>query len=371
ALIYRSNALTNPIIAVDTQLAPGVAVPSAISARVTFNGVAGPSFAYSTTGLAMGQAMRFALQADGSGLPTGVYDYTLTVTMTISGGTFNQSFSGRQAIVNRSASEYGAGWWLDGLDRIHDGAAGALLVRGNGDTLWFAKSGTTYQRAAGDTNVHSLVKNGNGTYTLTSKTGTVFNFSTLGLLTSVVDPNGNTTALAYADRDSDGIADELISITDPYSRVTNLGYTSGKVTRVSHFSGRSTTLQYLTFNGLTKLDSYTLPDPAGAGPQWAPMVFFDFFGTTGSQLSSRTDPSWETTYFTYSANDGRLRTVTHPDTKTWQLTPIDTIGLPTASTGNTLRRPVDAQAAVTDERGNLWRFRTDRFGGVTESITAM
>ncbi|MFN9851522.1 MAG: hypothetical protein ACK57P_06880, partial [Planctomycetota bacterium] len=47
------------------------------------------------------------------------------------------------------------------------------------------------------------------------------------------------------------------------------------------------------------------------------------------------------------------------------------IGLPTASTGNTLRRPVDAQAAVTDERGNLWRFRTDRFGGVTESITAM
>ena len=26
---------------------------------------------------------------------------------------------------------------------------------------------------------------------------------------------------------------------------------------------------------------------------------------------------------------------------------------------------------MTDERGNAWRFRTDRFGGVTESITAL
>jgi hypothetical protein len=206
ALIYRSNALTNPIIAVDTQLAPGVAVPSAISARLTFNGVAGPSYSYSTTGLTLEQAMRFAVQADGSGLSTGVYNYTLTVTMTISGATFNQSFSGRQAIVNRGASEYGAGWWLDGLDRIHDSTAGALLVRGNGDTLWFAKSGMTYQRAVGDVDYHALVKNTNGTFTLTSKTGTTFTFSTLGLLTSVADPNGNTTSLAYADRDGDGIA---------------------------------------------------------------------------------------------------------------------------------------------------------------------
>ena len=364
ALIYRSNALTNPIIAVDTQLAPGVGVPSAISARLTFNGVAGTTYSDSTAGLAIEQAMRFALQADGSGLPTGVYNYTLTVTMTISGATVNQSFSGRQAIVNRGSSEYGAGWWLDGLDRIHDGTAGALLVRGNGDTLWFAKSGMTYQRAVGDVDYHALVKNTNGSFTLTSKTGTTFTFSTFGLLTSVADPNGNTTSLAYADRDSDGIADELISITDPYGRETNLTYNAGKVTGLNHFSGRTTTLLFIGAN----LDSYTLPDPDGTGPQTAPTVSFV---TTGSQLSSRTNPLGQTTNFSFNANDGRLRSVTYPDTRTWQLTPIDTIGLPIGPTGTTLQRPIGAEATVTDERSNVWKFRTDRFGGITESNTPL
>ena len=110
---------------------------------------------------------------------------------------------------------------------------------------------------------------------MTSKTGTTFTFSTLGLLTSVVDPNGNTTSLAYADRDGDGIADELISITDPYGRETNLTYNAGKVTGLNHFSGRTTTLIHSGAN----LDSYTLLNPDGTGPQSAPTVSFV---TTGS-----------------------------------------------------------------------------------------
>ena len=85
SLIYRSNSLAKPIIAVDTQLAPGVAVPSAISAQLTFDGTAGTNYSYSTAGITSGQAMRFVLQADGSSLPTGMYDYSLAVTLTTSG----------------------------------------------------------------------------------------------------------------------------------------------------------------------------------------------------------------------------------------------------------------------------------------------
>ena len=364
ALVYRSNSLTNPVIAVDTQLAPGVAVPTSISASLTFNGVAGTSYAYSTMGLVSGQAMRFALQANGSSLPTGIYDYTLTVTMTVSGTPFSQSFSGKQAIVNRSASEYGAGWYLDGLDQLYDSAAGALMVKGNGDTLWFAKSEAGYLQAAGDLEFCTLIKSASGTYVLTTKNGTVSNFSALGLLTSVVDPNGNTTALAYADRSGDGIANELISITDPFGRVTNISYTAGKVTSVNHFSGRTTTMVYSGAN----LVSYTLPDPDGTGPLMAPSVSFS---NTGSQLTSRTNPLTQMTSFTFGTSDGRLRTVTYPDLKTWQLNAIDTIGLPTALSGNMLRKPIEAQATITDQRNNGWKFRTDRFGGVTESITAL
>ncbi len=364
SLVYRSNSLVKPVIAVDTQLATGVSVPSAVSAQLTLNGVAGTSYSYSTSGMTTGQAMRFALQADGSALATGVYDYTLAVTLTISGINYTQNFTGKQPIVNRSASVYGSGWWLDGLDSVVDSTAGALLVKGNGDSLWFPKSGSNYLHAAGDVQYHSFVKNGNGTFTVTSKTGTVSNFSTLGLLTSVADSNGNTTTLAYADRNSDGIANELISVTDPFGRVTNINYTSNKVSSIAHFSGRTTTLSYTGAN----LTGYTLPDPDGGGPLAAPVVAFAY---TSGQLTSRTNPLSQTTSYAYGTNDGRLRTVTYPDSKTWQLVPAETIGLPTGTSGNTLKKPIDVQATVTDQRSNTWKFRTDRFGGITESITAL
>ncbi len=71
-----------------------------------------------------GQALRFALQADGSWLATGMYVYTLTVAMTISGVRTSQAFTGKQPIVKRSASEFGSGWWLDGLNRVIDTMVG-------------------------------------------------------------------------------------------------------------------------------------------------------------------------------------------------------------------------------------------------------
>ena len=91
SLVYRDNSLSKPIITVETQLAPGIAVPSAITAQLTFNGTSGTSYSYVTTSMVTGQALRFALQADGSSLATGMYDYTLTVAMTISGVTTSQS----------------------------------------------------------------------------------------------------------------------------------------------------------------------------------------------------------------------------------------------------------------------------------------
>jgi hypothetical protein len=47
-LIYRGDSLTNPIITVETQLAPGDAVPTAITAQITFNGVEGTRYIYTS-----------------------------------------------------------------------------------------------------------------------------------------------------------------------------------------------------------------------------------------------------------------------------------------------------------------------------------
>ena len=45
-LVYRSDSLAKPIIAVETQLAPGVPVPDSITAKLTFNGTAGTTYSY-------------------------------------------------------------------------------------------------------------------------------------------------------------------------------------------------------------------------------------------------------------------------------------------------------------------------------------
>ena len=77
-------------------------VPSAITAQLTFNGTAGTNYCYNTSGMVAGQSLRFALQADGTSLATGMYDYTLTVATTIGGSSTTRSFTGKQAIFNRS-----------------------------------------------------------------------------------------------------------------------------------------------------------------------------------------------------------------------------------------------------------------------------
>ena len=261
-------------------MAPGVAVPTALTARLTFNGVVGTVYSYGTSMILAGQALRFALQADGTSLATGMYDWSMEVTSTVGGVTISQSFNGKQAIVNRSSSEFGAGWGLDGLDRLFDNTNGALMVRGNGDSLWFSKSGANYQHAAGDVSDAKLVKNGNGTFTLTSKTGIVSAFSALGLLVSQSDSNNNTFTYSYADRNGDSIAAELTSITDPFGRATNFNYANGKVNSIAHFSGRTTTFSYAGNN----LDHYTLTDPDGAGTLLAPVIVF---GYGSSNITSR------------------------------------------------------------------------------------
>ncbi len=309
--------------------------------------------------------MRFALQADASALATGMYDYTMEIATTKTGVTTTQTFIGKQAIVNRSTSEFGANWWLNGVDRLFDSSSGALLVAGDGGTLWFPKSGSTYLHADGDQSFSTLVKNADNSFTRTTKLGDKANFSTTGLLLSLMDTNANTTTLAYADRNSDGVANELITITDPFARVSNLSYTSGKVSSIAHFSGRTTSLAISGGN----LTGYTLTDPDGAGPLAAPAFSFAYSST--GKISSRTNASGNVTAYAFGSSDGRLRTVTNPDATTWQVVPIETIGLPSSTSGNVIALPSSAQATVTDERAKVWKYRTDRFGFIVESITAL
>ncbi|MCA9181892.1 MAG: RHS repeat protein, partial [Planctomycetales bacterium] len=249
----------------------------------------------------------------------------------------------------------------------------ALVVRGNGDSYWFPLSAGVYSHAAGDSSYSRLEKLANNTFALTSKYGIVSHFSTTGLLTSRVDSNSNTTSFAYSGKDSDGLVDELLSITDPFGRVITFGYTGSKVTSITHFSGKITALAY-TANNLT---SYTLTDPDPTDSVVAPQVSFVYL----SNSLGRTDAVNQTTTYNFNASDGRLRSVSFPDATSWEIIPSEVIGLATASSGNALATPADAVAKVTDQREiamvanasqrKTWQFRTDRFGGIIQSTTAL
>jgi RHS repeat-associated protein len=352
SLIYNSNTEPRPVVAVETSLLAGASVPTSIEAVLTFNGVSGSTVTYSTSGLSAGTPLRFVLQADGSGLATGYYDYTMTITAKYGGGDVVQTFTGSQAVVNRNASEFGRGWWYAGLDELVVNGSGALWVKSNGDALWFKNNSGTYGHAMGDTDYNALTTSG-GNYLLTSKDGIVRTFDTTGELQTVVDSNGNTYSYSYT-------SGKLTTVTEPFGRTFTIAYSSGYATTITDYASHASTLSISS----GKLNSVTLPDPDAGGGLAAPVHSFTYDGTT-NLLNQYTDALSNDTAFTYNSTSKRLSQITHEDSSTWQLTPVQTIGLKTGS-GNTLVNPSAAQGQITDEEGYVWRFRTDRYGNVVE-----
>jgi RHS repeat-associated protein len=360
-LTYQSATQASAIVVVETSLKAGAGVPSQLAAQLTFNGVAGTSYSYSTGGLTDGQTLRFALPADASALATGRYSWQLAVTTTYGGTPTIHTFTGSTNVVNRNGATapFGRGWQLAGLDQLAAQTGGVLLVKSDGTTLWFADNGSGgYLPAEGDTTYATLVKNGDQSYTLSDTHGNDTNFSSTGLLTSRVDANGNTTSYTY----TSGL---LTQITDPFSRTTTLSYTSNRLTGVSDYASRSATLAY---DGSGRLTSITQPDPDGAGAQSAPVTTFGYDATT-HELTSVTDALSQVTGYTYGTH-GRLTQITRPDTSTWARTPLVTVGLPTGTTGNTVST-ANPTGSITLEASGQNTYRTDRFGHVTQWIDVL
>jgi len=151
-LVYNSDhARPHPVVAEHLR-GPTGTVPDSIRAVLLVNGV--QVTAQRWRGWGSAQTRRIALAFDASNpstYPTGVYRYTLQVTAEWLGGT-QQSLkvrTGRMIIVNRSASPFGAGWWLSGVEQLVtlpgdsikvwvDGAGSARLYRGSSGGPWRA-----------------------------------------------------------------------------------------------------------------------------------------------------------------------------------------------------------------------------------------
>jgi RHS repeat-associated protein len=120
-----------------------------------------------------------------------------------------------------------------------------------------SKQGNQYFSFGGDLPYNPADSSFGGTYTLTTKDGTVYQIdATQGKLLSVTDPNGNQLTFTDAgissstgkqvtfDRDAQG---RIVSVTDPMGKQIRYQYdANGDLVRVTDRAGAATQLQYLS-----------------------------------------------------------------------------------------------------------------------------
>ena len=281
-----------PLIVEHHTIDPTLAIPSQVSAQLTFNGTAASTYYYNTSQFIPGDVQQIALQV-GTAPSTGRYAYSIS-TGDIRGTTTTTTANGNTIVINDSGSAVGAGWGVNGLEKIITATGGVILDLGSGGkSLWFATgSGSTYVDPAGE--FSTLVANGGGTYTRTLTDGTTIQFDSSGREIALVDTNNVAITYAY---DGSG---RLSTIKDHYSNTTTFTYngTSGLLDTITDPASRIATF---THSG-TALSGVTLPDSSTWG--------YAYNGS--SQLTQVTDPNSKVVTVAYdSAN--RVGTISNPD----------------------------------------------------------
>ncbi len=252
-LLYTSHtAAPRPAVAVWVTQSTSNQTPNSTFAQLTVNGGVRASATYYA--VASGTTKQIVLAFDASDLATGVYPFSLLVRNQYSDSTYDASVNGELIVVNRSASEFGAGWWMAGLEQLVRVSTNRLLwVAGDGSAaIYDSISPGRWVRAAGafrDTIADSgtvlvrrlrhgvrvrftddLSPRHIATVNRTEHSTTFTWTGSPSRLTSIQVPpgvSGTTYTLTW-----DAGTGPLDAITDPASRVLNATVTSGSLTEL-------------------------------------------------------------------------------------------------------------------------------------------
>jgi RHS repeat-associated protein len=297
------------------------------------------------------------LQIKGTGLDLNVSQF------------YNSLASGAGSVGNR---------WRLGLSRDvglqFPGGGSAIYTAPTGYSVTFASQNGAFADPPGlDA---SLVKNSDGTYTLTfHQSGEHYEFSSAGVFTADVDRDGNTISFAY------GTSGLPKSITDTQGRVVQVtNGSNGFVTKIADSTGRSATYAYssagnlLTFTDLsgaqTKFtydassDVTGITDPAGH--------VFTLAYDSSHRVTSITAKEGPVTSFAYS---GSTTTVTDPDGNKTTYT-SDASGRVTevadaqGGTGKATYTADDSPAQLTDALGKVTSLTYDGLNNLAAGAAA-
>ena len=204
-----------------------------------------------------------------------------------------------------------------------------LVVNGDGSITITEKDGsqvTATSDGSGGFTVpswaDSTLTSSGGTYTFVRQQQQTFTFNSSGQLTSIVDPNGATTSLAYTSGKLHTVTDPsgrtltfafgtnglVSSVTDPMSRQTAYAYdASGNVTSVTDPLSRVTSFGYGTGASVHFMLTMTMPTGQTGGPD-AGDYYTNTYDSSGRVLT-QTDPKGQETTYSYSGDNSRTPAV--------------------------------------------------------------
>lgn len=252
----------------------------------------------------------------------------------------------------------------------------AGVVYGSGREVFFDgnSSGTVF--APADPRVKdTLVKNGDGTYTFTTKDRLAYRFSALGVLSSITDPNGKAITLAY---DGNG---RLTTATDPGGRTFTFAYNAaGRITTVTDPTNAVVTY---TYDAAGDLVSAT--DPVNGTQTYAyskhrltqvvdknNQVLFTNTLDNVHRVTQQTDAQGKTIAIAYDTPGKGSTRVTDPNGNA-AIYYFDTLHRTTDKTdpqGQTVSYIFDASGnlqKIIDPALNQWQFAYDASGDVTST----
>ncbi|HSQ29669.1 MAG TPA: hypothetical protein VLN49_07465, partial [Gemmatimonadaceae bacterium] len=204
---------------------------------------------------------------------TGIYRYTLEVAASANGTNYSVSdTSGVMAVVNRAASSFGAGWWLDGVEQLYTVAGRAdqlLWIGGDGSTRLYTKQGSTNTFLVQPTvdRPDTLEQLTGGGYKRHLRNGAYVQFDGLLQHVATVNTAGHATQFFWSYSRLDSIALPTPNPADgPARRVYKFTYAAGVLTSVVAPPGpsgpRMTILARSTQSGLNDLAVTDPGEPA-------------------------------------------------------------------------------------------------------------
>jgi len=203
----------------------------------------------------------------------------------------------------------------------------------------------------------TLVRHADGTYTRTTKDGMTTTFNAQGLQAAVTDRHGNTTAYAY---DSSG---RLTTITDPTGQVTSLAYGGSRLATLTDPAGRVTRFTHEADGTLAAL---TYADGSQARLTYDPQ----------GRMLQRTDARGQLFRYGYD-HAGRFAQSILPTGEVRRLTPAQRAAVPNLAAGEgTKQNPAplaapNPSASFTDARGHTTTFQVDAQGRITQQTDAL